>query len=98
MATSRPFIASGRLSVIVATPSSTWSRTGAVPVLSPALGPAARSGWEVVMAAVCLTKLGCYRPVVPITRVMGDNGRRTTPIEVAERLSRLDSHVMSHIQ
>jgi hypothetical protein len=50
------------------------------------------------MAAVCLTKLGCYRPVVPITRVMGDNGRRTTPIEVAERLSRLDSHVKSHIQ
>jgi hypothetical protein len=95
---SSPFMASGRLRVIVATPSATWSRTGEVPVLSPALGAAARSGWEVVMAAVCLTKLGCYRPVVPITRVMGDNGRRTTPIEVAERLSRLDSHVMSHIQ
>jgi hypothetical protein len=75
-----------------------WSRTGVVSVLSPALGPAARSGREVVMTAVCLTKSGCYRPVVPITRVMGDNGRRTTPIEVAERLSRLDSHVKSHIQ
>jgi hypothetical protein len=50
------------------------------------------------MAAVCLTKSGCYCPVVPITRVMGDNGRRTTPIEVAEPVSRLDSHVMSHIQ